>query len=1226
MGDLVIQCFYVFAGICVYGGIFHLAAGLRRPIDHSQLLFSVMCFLAIPFAIFHTLVLRATDLNGFAWALRWSLFFGVLMFAVFPWFIRSYTGKDQRQLPATLSLLMVAISMVNLAVPFSIQYDSIADIAPLHLPWHEVVTRADGHNGLWAYVTIMAIAATFAYVLFTLVQVYFRFHRTADRIMMLAVVLFLLGTAQGILVRLSIADLTEAGLFTFAAMLVAMGIGVNYRSQQRLRNSERYFRLLFDNSPTGILAIASGSGRIIEANRSGSRMLGYSPGEILGVNLVDLVLEDVDDMGRHHELLAGGETERIRYEGRFKRKDGTLLLTDTSISVIKDADSSDARFIANMIDVTDRKRAEHTERRHVRAIDLLSKCDSLVVRSSDEKELLGEICTLAVEVGGYLMAWVGFAGQDDAKTVYPVARSGYEEGYLEKVTITWGDGISGKGPAGTAIKTGRTVVVQDFHSNPSMAPWRDAAKERGYHSLIALPLTVQDHVIGAFLIYSTEPYAFDDDEVKLLENLASDLAYGIHTLRVRAERVAVMRALKREGEKYLALIRNASDGIHVLDSDGNVVEASDSFCAMLGYERDEVLGKHVSLWDAKTSREDISERLCRKLRESGRSQFHTLHRRKDGATFDAEVSVASFELENERFLFCSSRDITERKQFEAALSESEARFRSIIEQSPLAISFSKDGFTVDVNAAFLDMFGYEDSAELEGTSVLERIAPRARMEIEARIRRRMEGKPTESTYETIGLRKDGSEFPLFVSARRMMLREGAISTAFLIDFSERKKAEERIEHLAFYDQLTDLPNRWLLAERLDRALISSEQSGRHGALLLVGLDNFKTINETLGHDVGDLLLKETGQRLRACVGEGDTVARFGGDEFMVMALNLSEDAHEAAGQVEAIGERISLRLNELYLLADNDVHGSCSVGAAMFGRDSQTIDELLKQVDIAMRHAKDMGHGTLQFFDPQMQDAISARAILEAELHKALEKRQLSLHFQVQMDHDRRPIGAEALLRWIHPELGMVSPARFIPLAEETGQILSIGRWVLESACAQLKVWREQARLKKLTLAVNVSARQFHQADFVAQIDEVVQLHKVDPSLLKLELTEGMLIEDVEDTVAKMKALKDIGVELSLDDFGTGYSSLTYLKLLPLDQIKVDQSFVRDIAVNSSDRAIVRTIIGVAQSLDLDVIAEGVETEEQWRFLKESGCRHYQGYMFGKPVDIDTFNAQLLKM
>lgn len=447
--------------------------------------------------------------------------------------------------------------------------------------------------------------------------------------------------------------------------------------------------------------------------------------------------------------------------------------------------------------------------------------------------------------------------------------------------------------------------------------------------------------------------------------------------------------------------------------------------------------------------------------------------------------------------------------------------------------------------------------------------------------------------------------------------------AIVQDVTEHKAAEEKINSLAFFDPLTELPNRTLLLDRLQQALATSARTGRDGALLFIDLDDFKALNDTLGHDMGDLLLRQVARRLTSCVHEDDSVARLGGDEFVVLLEDLGEHDLEAAAQTEAVGERILAILGQPYQLDAHEYRCTPSIGATLFNGHKLAKEELLKQADIAMYQAKKAGRNTVRFFDQQMQDAVTARVQLEGELRKAIETQQFRLYYQVQMDRAQQPFGAEALLRWIHPEHGVVTPDQFIRVAEETDLILPIGQWVLETACAQLKAWQQDARTRHLALAVNVSAVQLHQAEFVAQLQSAVQRYGVNPMLLKLELTESTLLKNVEDTINTMNALKEIGVQFALDDFGTGYSSLQYLKRLPLDQIKIDRSFVRDIASDSSDREIVGTIIAMAQNLFLNVIAEGVETDEQKQFLLGNGCTQFQGYLFGRPVPIDEFEASL---
>jgi diguanylate cyclase (GGDEF)-like protein/PAS domain S-box-containing protein len=474
-------------------------------------------------------------------------------------------------------------------------------------------------------------------------------------------------------------------------------------------------------------------------------------------------------------------------------------------------------------------------------------------------------------------------------------------------------------------------------------------------------------------------------------------------------------------------------------------------------------------------------------------------------------------------------------------------------------------------------------------------------------------------------RKNGEIYPKWLTISAVKGDDQVVThyVSSHFDISERKASEERIQLLAFYDPLTELPNRRLLLDRLQQALASCARSGREGALLFIDLDNFKNLNDTLGHDIGDMLLQQVAQSLESCIREGDTVARLGGDEFVVMLLDLSEQPIEAAAQTESIGEKILVALSQPYQLHTHTYRCTASIGATLFKDHQQGTEELMKQADIAMYQAKKAGRNTLRFFDRQMQESISARVSLEGELQNALEFRQFHLHYQIQVDSAYRPLGAEALIRWIHPARGMISPAQFIPLAEENGLILPIGQWVLETACLQLKAWERHAHTRDLVLSVNVSAKQFHQTDFVAQVQAAMQSHAIDPKLLKLELTESLLQENIEETIAIMSALNETGIQFSLDDFGTGYSSLQYLKRLPLDQLKIDQSFVRDIGTDGSDIAVVRAIIAMARSLVLEVIAEGVETEEQRQLLLKNGCTQFQGYLFGKPLPIEQFEALL---
>ncbi len=471
--------------------------------------------------------------------------------------------------------------------------------------------------------------------------------------------------------------------------------------------------------------------------------------------------------------------------------------------------------------------------------------------------------------------------------------------------------------------------------------------------------------------------------------------------------------------------------------------------------------------------------------------------------------------------------------------------------------------------------------------------------------------------------KQGRIYPVWQTISAVVAPDGHIShyVVAFSDISQRKEAEEQIRNLAFFDPLTQLPNRRLLIDRLGLALAATTRYRKHGALLFLDLDYFKNLNDTLGHEAGDQMLVEVAGRLKSCVREGDTVARLGGDEFVVMLEDLSQDEAEAATQAELVAKKILELGTQPYRLRGREHHSTFSIGIGLFNAEHLGADELLRRADVAMYQAKTNGRNALCFFDPQMQEALLERASMQNDLRRVVEREELVLHYQPQFDEHRRVVGAEALLRWQHPVRGTVAPADFIPLAEETGLILPIGTWVLDTACRKLREWEKLPAMRHLVLAVNVSAKQFHQPDFVAVVRRILDETGVNPRRLKLELTESVVINDMADAVEKMKTLKSLGIAFSMDDFGTGYSSLLYLRRLPLDQLKIDRSFISEIESNAGDAAIVQTIIGMARSLGLDVIAEGVEKEGQHQFLKLNHCPEYQGYLFGQPVPAAIFEA-----
>jgi len=680
--------------------------------------------------------------------------------------------------------------------------------------------------------------------------------------------------------------------------------------------------------------------------------------------------------------------------------------------------------------------------------------------------------------------------------------------------------------------------------------------------------------------------------------------------RLEQERQRSEQIIKTERLRSQMILKTASDGIHILDRDGKLIEANDAFLTMLGYDETAIGKLTVADWDAAYSWEIIKSRNDDLILRRGKAVFETRHRRRDGTLLDVEINASGMEIDGEGYLYAASRDISERKRAEQQLRIAASVFEA---QEGMMVT-DADSVILRVNRAFAEITGYT-SDEVVGrkTSLLKsgRHEP-------AFYQAMWESLCQTGSWqgEIWNRRKNGEVYPQWLTITAVSGEANEIShyVATLADITLRKAAEDRIRHLAFYDPLTKLPNRRLLLDRLKKALATSSRNGREGALLFIDLDNFKALNDTLGHAIGDLLLQKVSERLLSCVREGDTVARLGGDEFVIMLEDLSSTQAEAATQTEAVAEKVLVELNQPYVLGDKEHLSTPSIGATLFSRHQDSIEELLKRADLAMYQAKAAGRNTVRFFDPDMQATVAARVSLENDLRQGIKNQQFCLYFQPQVDSRFAVTGAEALLRWQHPQRGLVAPAEFIPIAEDTGLIVPLGNWVLQTACAKLVTWANDPVTAKLSLAVNVSARQFRQADFAEQVAAVLAQTGANPHRLKLELTESLLAADLHDVIAKMSALQDLGVRFSLDDFGTGYSSLSYLKRLPLNQLKIDKSFVSDLLVDSHDGSIAQAVIALGQSMGLEVIAEGVETMEQCTFLARLGCQAFQGYLFGKPV------------
>lgn len=689
--------------------------------------------------------------------------------------------------------------------------------------------------------------------------------------------------------------------------------------------------------------------------------------DLIGKTDFDMIWHDQADIYRADDMLVMESGQpKLNYEEPLTSTDGTLVYLRTSKVPLRDANQVIIGILGIYEDITERKKAEKLERHLTRALKLLSKCNTTLIHADDEQTLLIDICRLAVEFGGYRMAWVGYPENDELKTIRPVAQCGYEHGFLDSIKISWDDNEWGRGPTGTAIRTGTTVVNSDTLRNPKLNPWRQAATERNYHSSISLPLATKDHLIGALNIYSSESDAFSTKEISLLEELANDLAFGIETLRTRA--------------------------------------------------------------------------------------LHNM-------------------------------------------------------------------------------------------------------------------------------------------------------------------AEKKLEFLAHYDLLTSLPNRTLLRDRFEQAAAIADQEQSGVAIFFLDLDNFTHINDSLGHVYGDKLLVSVANRLKQCIRKTDTLSRQGGDEFAILLSNIND-----VESIEEIIQGIVSSFTEPFDIDGYTLNITFSAGISVYPHDDKSFDSLLKHADTALYHAKQSGRNIYRFFSGQMNNDALEYIQLQGQLHNAIKNQELQLHYQPQIDTNTgKIIGAEALLRWYHPEQGLIPPGKFIPSAERSGLIIPIGEWVLNEACHQAQQWRKTHHLPSLVVAVNLSALQFKRGNLVETVTQALEQSGLPAQHLELELTESILLHDVNDVRNTLLSLKKMGVRLSIDDFGTGYSSLSYLKQLAVDKLKIDQSFICDMVDDASDAAIVNAIIQLGHALDLSVIAEGVEKDTQFALLKELGCDEIQGYLFSPSLPAKEF-------
>lgn len=671
------------------------------------------------------------------------------------------------------------------------------------------------------------------------------------------------------------------------------------------------------------------------------------------------------------------------------------------------------------------------------------------------------------------------------------------------------------------------------------------------------------------------------------------------------------------------IIAWAREAVILINHNGRIIIWNEAAEAIFGYHGSEAIGKDVHELLAPVCYRDTIRAAFEVFRQTGSGPIigttrELTAKRKDGSEFPIELSVSAFDINGKWHAASIIRDISERKRVEQSLREIESKFRNLVEQSLVGVYLIQDGRFVYVNPRLAEIFGYAQAEMIGSMGNLDVTASEDRRLVAENIRKRMNAEVCGIHYAFRGVKKDGTQIDVEVYGSRTEFNGKPAVIGTLLDITERQRAEEQIDHLAHYDALTGLPNRMLLRDRLHQAILDARRRDTMVGVLQVDLDRFKYINDTMGHQVGDVLLETVAERIHSCVRRGDMVARQGGDEFSIILEDLSQ-ARDAA----LVAGKILAALSEPVRIEEQDFVVTASIGISLYPYDGADAQSLLMSSETAMYYAKNEGRNNSQFFAAEMNVMSKERLSLEKDLRQALEKQEFLLYYQPQVDFEsRRIIGVEALIRWGHPELGMVSPAKFIPLAEETGLIIPIGEWVLRTACAQTRAWHD-AGFCHLQVSVNLSARQFKQQNLSRTVREIIGGTGLAPECLELELTESTLVQNPERVITTLQELKAMGVQFSVDDFGTGYSSLSYLKRFPLDKLKIDQSFVRDITTDPSDAAITRAVIALGRSLGLRVIAEGVETPEQLKFLCRNQCHGMQGYYFSRPLPAEQFSELL---
>ena len=995
---------------------------------------------------------------------------------------------------------------------------------------------------------------------------------------------------------------------------------IYYRKMETALKQEKLaegkYRGIFENAVEGIFQTTP-SGQFLDANPAMARMMGYASSRELLANVTDINRQLYVEPERRSEfqrLLEKSDTLE-GFEARFYRQDGSVIWVSMKARAVRN-DTGQVLYYEGMADdITGRKRAEEERLSHLQFLESLERVDRAIRKADSLEGMMTDVLDTSLSIFETDRAWLLYPCDPEApswrvpmertRPEYPGALArGIDIPTTPEVRRAFFEALNSSGP-----------VVYDPQSGRSLPP--EVSKEFSIRSQI---MTAVYPKMGKPWLFGMHQCSYarvwDEKTQRLFTEISRRLADGLSSL-------LFLKDLKESEGRFRALVENLPVRVFIKDRESVYIDCNPSYAQDLGIKPEEIKGRT----DYDFHPRELAEKYRaddKRIIDSGRGEELEERYVKDGRqrwaqTIKTPLRGAAGDVTG---ILGAFWDITERKRAEEALKESEERYRVITVSALDAIlTIDDESRIIFANPAVENIFGYT-SRELEGHSITMLMPEGLRQAHLNAVKRYIATGKRRSPWGPIempGLRKDGRQIPLELSYGEFVKNGRFFFVGFIRDVSERKRAEETIRYQAYHDLLTGLPNRAMFSDRLGYEISQMQHIRKKLGVLFLDIDQFKNINDSLGHATGDSLIKDIAARLKSCIREIDTIARIGGDEFSILLplMNRPEDGSK-------IAREIMEAFKKPFLIEDHELSVTASAGISIYPEDGEDADSLLKNADIALHYAKDQGKNNYQFFNASIRINTVERIILENSLRKAVERGELVVHYQPQRNLKTGKItGAEALVRWNHPDLGLLKPSQFIPIAEEIGVIIEIDQWVMRRACEQLKTW-EAAGQGPLFITTNLSARQFQQPDLPKIISDVLKETRLNPECLGIEITETVAMQDTELTARNMSSLNGMGVRFLIDDFGTGYSSLSYLKKLPIYKLKIDQSFITHLSKDRDFQAITNAIIAMAHVLKIKVVAEGVETEDQMLFLNSRDCDEMQGYLFSKPVPAREFEKLLV--